>query len=155
LSFPGLPNQREQAFTEGLRASFPGAADKYWDPSKGVWLAFPSTEWTISDVGIPSPPDLHFKDSKDAFRLIEQSWSEVKVKHADAFFDPRQQGWRTITKRGGTPGSEGDLAERERRAKQELEAWQAQFDAGVLNAEELKFRREEVKRKYRLDKLPS
>jgi len=155
LSFPGLPNQREQAFTEGLKLLPTEAADRYWDPRKGAWSTFRSTEFTISDVGLPPPPDLRFKDSKEVFRLIEQSWSEVKAKNTYAFFDPRQQGWRTITKRGGTPGSEGDLAERERRARQELDEWQAQFNAGVLNAEELKFRREEVKRKYRLDKLPS
>jgi hypothetical protein len=153
MSSLGLPDAREQTFTDGW-IRFGGLArqstDSYWDPRKGVWFTYHTTEYTIADEGIPAP-DVDFKDPKEVYRVVEQSWSEIKAQHSGAFFDPHEKAWRIVTARKPTDQGDADLQTRMKQAKKELDVADAEHDAGVLNEEEWQLRRREIKHKYKLD----
>lgn len=153
VSFPGLPDPRAKAFTDGWLQNSSSAApsDAYWDPRRGAWASYRSTDHTISDVGIPSP-DIKFKTPEEVFERIEKSWSSIKAQHPNAVFDPRAKAWRTVSRRTtSTAPPSDDLAKRMALAKAELEILDRQYREGILNAAEFDRRRKEVRRKYQLE----
>ena len=148
MSFPGLPDLREKTFDEGLRTFDQAAAERFWDPRQGVWFSYSPTEYIISSIPDAPLADLTFKDAAEKYQAVEQSWQAIKDRHRDAFFSLKDKQWRTVTKLGKTGD---DLAERERKARIEIEAAEQQFKAGVMTAEELAFKIKEIRRKYKLD----
>jgi hypothetical protein len=156
MTIPGFPDPRQKAFTDGWMSAsgFPGTGDQYWDPRTGAWLTRHSTDYTISDVGISSP-DVKFKSPEEVYKGVEQSWSQIKGQHPNAFFDPRQLAWREITARttSTTPSTgptTAELARRMQLAKPELDELDRELQAGRLKPDEYDRKRGEILRKYGL-----
>jgi hypothetical protein len=157
MTIPGLPDPRIKAFTDGWilkSGGFTGTTDDYWDPRKGAWVTYHSTDHTISNVGIPSP-NVTLKPPDEVYQGVQQSWLAIKAQHPSACFDPREVAWREITPRTTPttttiPATPAEVARRMKLAQPELDALDQELQAGSVKPPDYDRQRKEILRKYGL-----